>query len=103
MRPRLVATVLVISLALSGCSLAFVHGPPKEAAEMMPVDCTTARTWPIVDVLFTLQFGFGALGATVDKSQKRLTPIAMLAIALGFAASSVTGFYRVTKCRGVVD
>lgn len=49
---------LLVCASFSACSFAFVHGPKPPPAP--PTDCTTSRTVPILDSVFT---GFMALFA----------------------------------------
>ncbi len=89
--------IAVLAVTSTGCSLAFVNGPPGyiPANEPIPVEsCTLDRTLPIVDAI-----GAGAFLVTTltssDGTEVRLS--ALLGGALGL--SSFTGFRRVGQCR----
>jgi len=59
---RMVA--LIVCASFSACSFAFVHGPkPPPAA---PTDCTTSRTVPILDSVFTGVMAIFAIYAAVS-------------------------------------
>ncbi|HEX8108568.1 MAG TPA: hypothetical protein VF516_12630, partial [Kofleriaceae bacterium] len=47
---RWLAWVMVASL--SGCSLAFVNGPPPQHEQLPAFDCTESRVAPVLDTLF---------------------------------------------------
>ena len=44
---------LAVFLALSGCSFAFVSGPPPDHARLSYFDCTTSRLAPVLDTVLT--------------------------------------------------
>jgi hypothetical protein len=48
---RLLASILV--LALTGCSFAFVSGPPENHAQLSYFDCTSSRVVPVLDTILT--------------------------------------------------
>lgn len=90
--------LLGVSLTLtSGCSLAFVDGPPDfiPANEPVPPEsCTIERALPILDAVGAGAFLITALTSS-DGNEVRFG--AVLSGALGF--SSYTGFRRVGSCR----
>jgi hypothetical protein len=46
--------VWVMVASLSGCSFAFVSGPPPRHEELPAFDCTESRVAPVLDTLFTV-------------------------------------------------
>ena len=90
--------LLGVSLVLtSGCSLAFVDGPPDfiPANEPVPLEsCTIERVLPILDAVGAGAFLLTALTSS-DGNEVRFG--AVLSGALGF--SSYTGFRKVGSCR----
>lgn len=68
------ATAIVVVLATSGCSFAFVDRPPTAVrkTDTMP-QCTVEKTWPLVDVVaavFAVGGGIGiATGVIKDKDE----------------------------------
>ena len=86
-----------LAVASTGCSLAFVDGPPDyvPANEPVPIEsCTIDRTLPLLDAI-----GAGAFLVTTltssDGNEVRIS--ALVGGALGF--SSFTGLRRVGNCR----
>lgn len=59
---------LAVFLALSGCSFAFVSGPPPDHAQLSYFDCTTSRLAPVLDTVLTglMVLNVVTLGATSD-------------------------------------
>jgi hypothetical protein len=45
--------VWVLIASLSGCSFAFVNGPPPHHEQIPAFDCTESRVAPVLDTLFT--------------------------------------------------
>ena len=84
-------------LLLSGCSLAFVKGPPDfiPAEEQIPMgSCTIERILPVLDAVGAGAFVITAITSS-DGNAVRVG--AVLSGALGF--SSYTGFRRVKNCK----
>ena len=84
-------------LFLSGCSLAFVNGPPDfiPANEPAPPgSCSIERVLPVLDAVGAGGFLISALTSS-DGDVVRFS--AVLSAGLGF--SSYTGFRRVESCR----
>jgi hypothetical protein len=53
----------------SGCSFLFVGGPPANHAQMATFECTDSNAWPVVDTIWALLNGIGAVSAaTSDQS-----------------------------------
>ena len=59
---------LAVFLALSGCSFAFVSGPPPDHARLSYFDCTTSRLAPVLDTVLTglMALNVLTLGAASD-------------------------------------
>jgi hypothetical protein len=56
--------VWVLATCLSGCSFAFVNGPPPHHEQLPAFDCTESRVAPVLDTLFAvLQVANFALAA----------------------------------------
>ncbi len=99
-RPLRAGSLLVLAgslLFLSGCSLAFVKGPP----DFIPADepappgsCSIERILPVLDAVGAGGFLITALTSS-DGDAVRFG--AVLSAGLGF--SSYTGFRRVESCR----
>lgn len=99
------ATLLLTS---SGCSLAFVDGPPQVrpmgATVPATATCTTSRLIPMGDGLLALAGGMSAtwLFTEVWFPYLLLAPhllVAACATPILLATSSVVGWKRVTRCR----
>jgi hypothetical protein len=120
MRPHAAETVLLASSLLfssTGCSYAFVHGPPAQlepVPDTMAVDCTTSNAAPIVDtvlgsalILLGTAVVVGGIGvATSSDPYFKSTegPVVLVgAGVLGLGALSVasaaTGYGRTADCR----
>ena len=96
--------LLALVCALSGCSFAFVHGPPANHRQMPFFDCTTSNVLPALDGLL----GLVTAGETIDSatspsstlSTSPKTAIAIVAAeAVLFAASAAYGFKKTSDCR----
>ena len=89
--------VVALALLSTGCSLAFVNGPPRYIPSDEPVpigSCTIDRTLPLVDAIGAGTFLVTTLTSS-DGTDVRIS--ALVGAALGF--SSYTGFRRVGRCR----
>lgn len=108
---------VVTSIALAGCSFVFVHGPDSKAPTNVYPDCTSGKTWPIIDTVVAAVYAAAALGALQREDKmptsptpgiavednSKLSPRAAAAVSVGFAAlagaGAIVGFRRVGKCR----
>jgi uncharacterized protein YceK len=98
----LTASGLALAMVLSGCSVVLTQGPPKpgegdyDATGAYPggVPCTTARTWPLVDMGFMLWAL--ALTLTYDNRDDRIDGSLTAA---GAAISAWIGYRRTNACR----
>jgi hypothetical protein len=87
--------------AASGCSFAFVHGPPANHRQLPFFDCTTSNILPALDGLL----GLVLVGETVDGTDSGLSASTKTAIGVAvaeavlFGASAVYGFKKTSDCR----
>jgi len=84
----------------SGCSFAFVNGPPEHHAEMATFECTESNAWPVLDAIWAGLNGLGAASAAGDNQNPNQGQI--IAVGLGWLAlsgiSAITGFSKVSAC-----
>ncbi len=93
-------TVGTIALAsLSGCSLAFVEGPPSNHASRRFFDCSSSMLAPGLDAAFAATMGLGTLGATSDGSHDASSIAFSSALLVGSLASATYGYIQVSHCR----
>lgn len=97
----------IILLALAGCSN-FIRSPPPRTTPPRPVECTSSRVLPVVDLV-----GFGALGLVSyaaadfdgydcsgdcsDHFDGGVLAVGLL-LASPFLVSSILGFYKTEQC-----
>jgi hypothetical protein len=117
-KDNLRATAVVTALALvgSGCSYAFVDGPPKEPPQsserqaqllMAPPTCSTSYGWPVVDTVLAaaalVPLAYILLGDNCGASEcSEGVGLAILALAAPpawFGGSASVGYRRVHACR----
>jgi len=85
------AGVLVLAVA-TGCSFVFTSKPPPP--------CTTSSVGPIADTAIAVVAALGIVYfATSDDDNATLGVVVESGLALGFGASAVTGYRRVSRCR----
>ena len=115
----LAAFTAVCSLALmtASCSALFMTKPRQPVAvPTVPVDCTTSRVAPVLDVLGVTYFFFNGLywiartectplGSTDCASSDKKLGGALLSAALAgaYAASAYSGFTNVNRCEAIKD
>lgn len=100
-------TVLALAgIAASGCSFAFVHGPPPNHEQSLSFDCTTYVVAPVLDLIWAGLNGVGAIAAlsTDPASWNSSTPRGeVIGIGLGWlvlsGASAIYGFEKTDSCR----
>jgi hypothetical protein len=96
---RRLALILLVpaALALGGCSLIFVDGPPTFHQSMSAFSCEESKAWPIVDGVLAAYWAAGLLvGGAADRE------LLIMGIASGpglFGASAWIGNRRVDECR----
>lgn len=92
-----IAGTLCLALTASGCSFAFVDGPPENHRQMPMFECTTSRVVPVLDVIWTvLQAGNLAVAAssTDEEWENRDMPISRsssMPLYVGLAALGAAG------------
>ncbi|MBA3819295.1 MAG: hypothetical protein H0X17_10415 [Deltaproteobacteria bacterium] len=91
------AALGVILGASTGCSFAFVSGPPSPLpAPPARASCTIAPLVPIVDTAIAV---LTAIGAVYFITEDNLLGAGIqTGLALGFGGSAVTGWRRVGRC-----
>ena len=105
-RRQLVGLVLLLGfgVATSGCSVAFVDGPPPRPRRP-DFDCSSTYGMPALDTgVGFLGLGFAALrqsGAIGGLSQNQ--GLALLAISATFIVSAVDGYQQVYECREALE
>jgi len=101
---RLRPALLCLVCALSGCSFAFVHGPPPNHRQMPFFDCTTSNILPAMDGLLGLLVAADTIdAATSGTSTLRSSPTVAIAVVAAeaalFATSAAYGFKKTSDCR----
>jgi hypothetical protein len=108
--------VCVMVASLSGCSFAFVSGPPPHHEELPAFDCTESRVVPVLDTLFAaLQIAnFAAAAGTSDQqwsdtfngnppfSRGAAVPFYIALAALG-TFSAYYGYSKTGDCREALE
>ena len=106
------AVALVLSVAVSGCSLLFVRpAPPRPVWDNVQwAQCTQSNAWPVIDLIFTVS---GVLGTVVpmiaendpsdpftDSNGGSTNPVLVSNVltTLGFAFSTYYGFKHTSNC-----
>jgi hypothetical protein len=101
----------LLTLATTGCSFAFVKGPPRGHEEMAEFTCTESRAIPIFETIWTGLFVVGGISALADQDEEQgwfePTPEQVATVSLGISvplgASAIVGFRRVNSCRAAVE
>ena len=103
---------LLLAVTLTGCSFAFVSGPPANYRQVPAFSCTESRVAPVLDTVWTvLQTGNLILAASKSEqgwndtfngnppiSRSTAIPLYAVFAALG-AAGMWYGFSRTGECR----
>jgi hypothetical protein len=108
---RRVASALLLSTVLSGCSFLFVDGPPSSHKQLPYFECTSGKGWPTVDLVWGGLSGAEALGvlsATSNSSSSassagKTTAAILAGEAVLFIASAVYGYEKASDCREAKD
>jgi hypothetical protein len=99
---------LVAATALTGCSFFLTSSPPERTNPPSPIppNCTTEKTWPVVDTIISVASILAVLGtisqgkSSTSSSQDTGSAIAGSVILAGAAgAGAYVGFGRVKNCR----
>ena len=104
-QPLPLAALLLVLPAVSGCSLAFVHGPPDNHMELTSFECTESRTRPILDFILAgssflaagsdpYDYGYGYDAAAFERENTFNILGALL-----YGISGAVGMSRVNECR----
>ena len=100
---------LVVAIACSGCSWAFMTRPPEVVvAPNHPVECTTSRAAPVLDTLcggyFVLNGAVLAGGAgNYEQSARTGGIVISAALAALCIASAANGYVGAARCEHVKD
>jgi hypothetical protein len=108
---RRVASALLLSTVLSGCSFLFVDGPPSSHKQLPYFECTSGKGWPTVDLVYGGLVGvesialFSAKSSLDSSSSSNLTAVAAVAAAEAalFISSAVYGYGKASDCREAKD
>lgn len=99
-------SLVVVSVALSACSLILVDGPPPTSQQQpdRPLDCTKSRLVPAIDTAIAALATVGAIYFLVegDDQQRTLGTAVEAGLAAGFGFSAYKGFTRTSRCREAV-
>ena len=108
--------VVVLVASLSGCSFAFVSGPPPHHEELPAFDCTESRVAPVLDTVFAaLQAAnFAVAAASTDEQwsdnfngNPPISRGAAVPLYIAFAAvstfSAYYGYSRTGACREAIE
>jgi hypothetical protein len=103
---RSAASALLVSALLSGCSFAFVDGPPTVHKQLPYFECTSSNAWPTVDLALGGIYGLES-ALSLSGSGPALNSGAASAVAVGmaalFIASAVSGYEKTSSCRDAKD
>lgn len=108
--------VAVLVASLSGCSFAFVSGPPPHHEQLPTFDCTESRVVPVLDTLFAaLEVANSAVAAGTTDQQwsdtfngnppiSRGTAVPLyIALAVVGTFSAYYGYTRTGDCREALE
>lgn len=88
---------------VSGCSLVFVEGPPRDHASRHFFDCTTSMLAPGMDAVLTGALALSVLGVASDQTHDSRDIVIQSALVVGALASATHGYLQVSKCRQAKD
>ncbi|HSD86858.1 MAG TPA: hypothetical protein VLB44_05065 [Kofleriaceae bacterium] len=104
--------LLILALLGSGCSFAFVSGPPANHQRLAYFDCTTSNVVPVLDTIWTALQTLNLLTAAASNDQKwndtfngkppfsRGVAIPLYAVAAAAGGAGMWfGYTRVSACR----
>jgi len=97
------AAAAIALTAVSGCSLAFVEGPPKDHASRHFFDCTSSLLAPGLDATMAGIMALGTVGALSDGSNDKSQVVDGTVLAAAALASATYGYIRVSRCRDAKD
>jgi hypothetical protein len=98
--------ITCLSVSGSGCSFAFVNGPPSGHENLEDFGCTESKVVPAVDGAWAGLWGVLAVVAMAQDHNSEseqlgqgLTALVGAGVLVLNGASSITGFTRVNSCR----
>ena len=101
-----IAVLGLAGIAASGCSFAFVHGPPPHHEQSLSFDCTSSVVAPVLDLIWASLNGVSAIAAasTDEATWRSSTPRGeVIGVGLGWlvlsGASAIYGFTKTGSCR----
>ena len=106
-----IAALALAGLAASGCSFAFVHGPPPHHEQSPSFDCTSYVVAPVLDAVWAGLNGFGAINAAATDqatwdARTSTSRGGVIAVGLGWlvlsGASAIYGFKTTADCRAAL-
>jgi hypothetical protein len=110
---RAVVVVFAIVVGGSGCSFAFVSGPPANHAQLPYFDCSTSRVAPALDTVLTviqairIAYDLSLTQAEYDAKDLPIARNADIAIGVGLgvlgAAGMWYGFSKTAECRAAKE
>jgi len=106
------AIALTLAISVTGCSFAFVSGPPANHRQMPAFNCTESRVVPVLDTIWTVLQTSNLILAAASSDQKwsdlyngnppisrgAAIPLYAVFAALG-AAGMYYGYTRTSECR----
>src|ERR1043165_268607 len=95
--------LLISSLLLAplpGCSFLSVHGPPENHAALTTFQCSESNAWPVLDGIWSLLNGLGALTAAGDDNNPDQGQIVAVGLSWFVVSgiSAIYGFSKVSDC-----
>lgn len=95
---------LMLTGALSGCSLVAIQRPPggpQTASDNTPLPCTDGLTYPLIDATGTVLASVLAVSliSSVDRDELKIASYSSAGIGVALAASAIYGLLQVKGCR----
>src|SRR5580698_1295828 len=98
-----VSVLATLAAAATGCSLAFVNGPPPNHQKLAYFDCSSSRALPTLDLLVASAATVDAIPGVANSASSLSSSRANLAVfgteAALFAASAIYGYSKTAECR----
>jgi hypothetical protein len=106
------AIALTLAISVTGCSFAFVSGPPANHRQLPAFSCTESRVVPVLDTIWTVLQTTNLIAAAASSDQQwsdlfngnpplsrgAAIPLYAVVAALG-AAGMYYGYTRTSECR----
>jgi hypothetical protein len=97
----------LLALLPTGCSFAFVDGPPTTHKQLPYFECTSSNVLPTVDAVLGVIYGVAAVGTLADGatsssssySDNKGDAILAGAAAAVLVASGIYGYQKTSSCR----